>query len=502
MWENETVVLLTSLKKRILDDKKTIRFSVINDDKAVPDFIKRVIAEKVDYYKVKEAPLTVKGTPHFDLQKADMALIKENTEAVILNAAIFTREEIERYIQEALIIRLDFMVKPVSTMSQYLFQNEMSVEVARIPDILLPFRTILSYPNQLMEICEKEGLAKLKKSDYDRITHALFSGGNDPEKVTDVLKDFTLLTEYLSETKGEEVTRIEGEIFQEFLSDRYLDEFRKAIDVEIKLGNTEFTATDIEMILRRYIELRAEFGGGRAAHSPFTPEKVYEEEKTRELQPEDETSILEDVNEESDFQFGDVWEEVPVENENTKLAEDLLKEDHVITDELSDEAQELTIEPAPAPEADEEPLMAEVEPAGEEPIIAAEEEETGTPELVAEETASEEEKPMRIIRREKGGKKGEGEKKSDNAPVTGLTGLRSMLDEKTEKLFIKKLFSGDMEAFTSLFDKLDESESWRVAKILIDNELFKRDVDPFSREAIKLVDMVYSRYYPEESVGG
>jgi hypothetical protein len=50
--------------------------------------------------------------------------------------------------------------------------------------------------------------------------------------------------------------------------------------------------------------------------------------------------------------------------------------------------------------------------------------------------------------------------------------------------------------------KLDLAESWRAAKVLIDNELYKRDVDPFSREAIKLVDMVYSRYYPEEGVGG
>ena len=53
-----------------------------------------------------------------------------------------------------------------------------------------------------------------------------------------------------------------------------------------------------------------------------------------------------------------------------------------------------------------------------------------------------------------------------------------------------------------MVNKLEEAESWRVAKILIDNELFKRDVDPFSREAIKLVDTVYTHYYPEEGVGG
>ena len=106
---------------------------------------------------------------------------------------------------------------------------------------------------------------------------------------------------------------------------------------------------------------------------------------------------------------------------------------------------------------------------------------------------------MRIIRREKDEQPVEAKENKDESD---LKGLQSLVDERTEKLFIKKLFNGDNEAYNSLFEKLNEAESWRVAKILIDNELFKRDVDPFSREAIKLVDLVYSRYYPEEGIGG
>ena len=81
-------------------------------------------------------------------------------------------------------------------------------------------------------------------------------------------------------------------------------------------------------------------------------------------------------------------------------------------------------------------------------------------------------------------------------------GLHGYIDTKTEKGFIKKLFGGDSPAYQNLISQLNTSDSWREAKILIDNELFKRDVDPFSREAIKLVDLVYGLFYPEESVGG
>ena len=117
-------------------------------------------------------------------------------------------------------------------------------------------------------------------------------------------------------------------------------------------------------------------------------------------------------------------------------------------------------------------------------------------------------KPMRIIRREKKEEDTEEAEKEEKVlaeslePSNAKSGLKTYIDDKTESVFVKKLFGGDKDAYNNLVDKLEEAESWRVAKILIDNELFKRDVDPFSREAIKLVDTIYTRYYPEEGVGG
>jgi len=104
---------------------------------------------------------------------------------------------------------------------------------------------------------------------------------------------------------------------------------------------------------------------------------------------------------------------------------------------------------------------------------------------------------MRIIRRE-----AKEEQQTEEVAEKKNVSIRDFLDKKSEKNFVKKLFGGNQEAFDKLIERLDEAESWRVAKILIDNELFKRDVDPFSREAIKLVDMVYGLYYPEEGIGG
>ena len=79
----------------------------------------------------------------------------------------------------------------------------------------------------------------------------------DPVKT--ILKDLNTLTDFLSETKGEEVVRLEGSVLQEFLVDRNQMGFRRALDIEMKLGRDTFSTKDIEITLMRYIEMKNEF---------------------------------------------------------------------------------------------------------------------------------------------------------------------------------------------------------------------------------------------------
>ena len=50
MWEDENVVLVTSLKKRILGGKDSVRFSQISADKGIPAFIKTMFKDRVERY--------------------------------------------------------------------------------------------------------------------------------------------------------------------------------------------------------------------------------------------------------------------------------------------------------------------------------------------------------------------------------------------------------------------------------------------------------------------
>jgi len=439
MWENETIVLLTSLKKRILGGREQVRFAKISADDALPNFIKTLFKKRVENLIDKESPLSVNSTPHFALSQSNIERLQSRFLDVLLEAASFQGKEIEEILHEALVTRLDYLVKPVDTMLRTLFEKRTEVDLSTMDSILDPFKKHLPYAEEFLKECRGQGKSSLNREEYRKVASNLLHRLTEKDPVKVVLQDFTVLTGFLSETKGEEVTKIEGSMIQDFLADRNLWDFRKAVEVEMKLGREDFDSAGLEVTLKRYLELKEGFSQSEESiveESAIEPE--IEEDKVEEVKPLAGTDDwdLEEVLGEETFTLG-------VEEEKKPLDE----------------------KPKQKP------------------------------------------KPMRIIRREQ---KKEEEKTETLEPEKAFPevrtqrkeGLRSLINGKTEKLFIKKLFGGDAEAYDDLLDKLDEAESWRVAKILIDNELFKRDVDPFSREAIKMVDLVYSRYYPEEGVGG
>ncbi|HDQ44330.1 MAG TPA: hypothetical protein ENN17_02360 [bacterium] len=495
MWENETVVLVISLKKRILGAETKARFSRISSDNAIPPFIKALFHQKVEDYLLAESPFSVHTTPHFEFRPEDLTGIRHRFDEVLRDAAVFPAKEVEDILREALVLRLDYLIKPADTMRRLLFEKRDRVELVQMERVLDPYTKLLPYAERLLSECRRMNHTIVASDEYSRIILDLFHQMMNGESVKVVLHDFSVLTDFLSETKGEEVVRVDGDLLQEFLADRNLWNFRRALDIELKLGKEDFDAVDLELTLKRYLELRAEFaedaakGPVNASGKPLVPreEIQVEAESTKETEslPEPEAEV------ESETEAGQ-------ESESWDL-EDVIGEEPLM---IEDEPAFPVIELEPdMPSATENDVIAPL----------AERDEAETEPGKTQESPAGKKQPasqMRIIRRDSKG--GEEEKpaapavkkqKSETEPPVS-SGIRELIDDRTEKIFVKKLFDGDQDSYQGLLEKLEEAESWRVAKILIDNELFKRDVDPFSREAIKLVDLVYSRYYPEEGVGG
>ena len=77
--------------------------------------------------------------------------------------------------------------------------------------------------------------------------------------------------------------------------------------------------------------------------------------------------------------------------------------------------------------------------------------------------------------------------------------LRALIDARKRKRFLKKVFKKDEAHFDASIDTLNAMTSWKEASVFIDEIFIMNDVDPFSKDAIRFTDLVYSRFFPASS---
>jgi hypothetical protein len=70
--------------------------------------------------------------------------------------------------------------------------------------------------------------------------------------------------------------------------------------------------------------------------------------------------------------------------------------------------------------------------------------------------------------------------------------------DSDRKKFIKKIFKQDDIAYLNALRKIDELPTWRQASVYIDEIFIQNDVDPYSSEAIRFIDIIQEKYYPKK----
>jgi hypothetical protein len=83
----------------------------------------------------------------------------------------------------------------------------------------------------------------------------------------------------------------------------------------------------------------------------------------------------------------------------------------------------------------------------------------------------------------------------EHQPPGPYPSIQTLMDSKDYKVLVQKLFERDEGAFRLFIEKVDQVDKWREAKQLIDRELNTRRLDPYCKEAVKLGDIVFSKYF-------
>lgn len=73
-----------------------------------------------------------------------------------------------------------------------------------------------------------------------------------------------------------------------------------------------------------------------------------------------------------------------------------------------------------------------------------------------------------------------------------------MIDDGDRRRFVKKIFKHDESGYLAAIETLNTFSSWKQASTYIDEIFIQNDIDPYSSEAKRFIEVVYQRYYPRK----
>ncbi|MGH7495443.1 MAG: hypothetical protein ACREOO_24050 [bacterium] len=89
--------------------------------------------------------------------------------------------------------------------------------------------------------------------------------------------------------------------------------------------------------------------------------------------------------------------------------------------------------------------------------------------------------------------------KLEQQPPGPFPALTQLIDEKNRKLFVRKIFERDPDAYAEFIQRLEVVQTWKEAKQLLDQELNRRRINPYSKEVIRLSDLIFGRYFSKRT---
>lgn len=79
-----------------------------------------------------------------------------------------------------------------------------------------------------------------------------------------------------------------------------------------------------------------------------------------------------------------------------------------------------------------------------------------------------------------------------------LEDINTLISSRDRKKIIKKIFNRDAKACEEFFELINSTRTWDIAAIIIEDLFVGREINPYSKEAIKLGNLVYLRYFSKD----
>lgn len=446
--ENEKRQIASILKKRLIEGKNTITYRELLDQE-MPLFLKNFLQNRVKKLYVTDEPIQFKNSKRYDYNYGRIKELQAELRVAFEEATLFSKEEINDIIQRTVGLQFDLLVNPRNTLATIFYKNKSERTQTEILQILSGLSDKRLFIQKLVENLKEFDQYHILRDDFDKLVeqtqNTLFSENFLPAFISDVIA----YAEFISQIRDREVHMIHKEILQLILTNRSYDNLCPAFN-DVR-PDDQFDIDELAAILSNYMD-----SNGNNGNNHYDD---IEDDIEQFIVPAIETQTEEyEQDQDSDWE-----DEQPQNGADNYDVDETYDERPVFEDDVEYKPE---TEPEPEIESAKEP-----EPRRHFPIVEGWKD------------------PQDIVI---------DRSQIESQPKGPLLSLQSIIDEKSKRLIQKKIFEKDEISFNNFIMRLEDVDNWKEAKHIIDEELLLRSVQPFSKEALTLGDLVFNRYFPKK----
>jgi hypothetical protein len=539
-WQQEKEKLTSALTERILQGREHIVFSELHHAE-VPEMVHIILRNHARELIRQEKPLVLQSKRRFELDDPEIRTQLRKLRDMLAERLVFEKSELQTAIAFAVRLHFDVITKPRATLENLIYNR--SAERTK-EDIVIILQG-LSQNNQFLErihsLLTDYPDGPVTKEAFSALCRRAEREVYGMRPVSALIAD---LQEYQRLRAGIEISdngQIENQTVLGMLYERGLRELAESLLPELTQQES-WSISEIEHLLEHQILTTGLQLQPEEPSMVFVPPEVdlgdFLQKAATEMESQLVGAAVKDlesstVEQQATLDFG--REEKMEDSETPAISASL----HEMTITIE---KETVVSPAPAPEPEAEPPaeattpqeMSDSIPVVVEPNDEIEEDAQETPTQVSEvgQTASlsnpldvspaidesyenVEQKPNqpRIVYdfHDSPAPKVRSESdieeqqliehaKIEAQPPGPYPSLTKLIDEKKRRVFIKKVFQKKLDAYLSFIERLEPVQAWKEAKALLDHEFQQHKVNPYSKEAVQLSDLVFSRYFTKRSL--
>lgn len=460
-WEKEREKLVIALEERLIANRDGIPLRELLAAE-IPEILKGLFRQRAHKLVREEKPLGLHTLREYELDDAELRQQLRRLRDMLAERLVFDRSELRPVLTFGVSLQFDVLAKPRSALEHLLYRHEVERERDDIVIVLRGLGEEQQYLRGLLDRIAAYPPGPVTKEAFHAACHQveLEVYGKDP--VPALVQDLKQYQRYCAALLGTAASQdgflIDNQTVLAMLFERNLAELAENLLPEFTKKEA-WEITEIESLVARHLE------NGTATLPLAAREGAA-------LVSVDMTKVLEEAASE-------------IESQLVQAAVSDLQH-----------APPTTTAPAPAGIVIRE--KADWYPAGTEPITVSQAvapAEVTAPVPQQPEAAAEAAPANKLKIRFDTEEPLVHRAKIEQQPAGPFPSLYQLIDDKNRKAFIRKIFQRDADAYLEFIDRLEPLQTWKEAKALLDAELGLRNVNPYSKEAVQLSDVLFGRYF-------